>query len=180
VVSATGMAAAAVEDARATAGRWEADEAAKRAELADLERRAGDEVLADESAAVRLAGEMASLRAGVDIARRAGVAAGRRLAEAERALVVARAAELREQAEGLRREAAGRQAVTDELLGRLREHEGCDFVPFVSPDAGLLATMGEPVIRSVPLTSQLLARAAGLDAQADSLLAQLSAVAAPV
>jgi len=123
---------------------------------------------------------MASLRAGVDIARRAGVAGGRQLAEAERALVEARAAELRAEAEGLRREAAGRQAVTDEMLGRLREHEGCDFVPFVSPDAGLLATMGEPVIRSVPLTSQLLGRAAALDDQASAMLAQLAVVPAPV
>jgi len=173
VVSATEMAAAAVDDARATVGRWEADEAAKLAELADLERRAGDEVLADESAAVRLAGELAALRAGADIARRAGVAAGRRLVVAERALTVAQAADLREQADTLRRGAAKRQAVTDGLLEQLREQEGCAYAPFTSPDAELRARMGEPVEYGRPLTGQMVGQAEVLEARAAALLTQL-------
>ena len=57
-----------------TLARWQAESAAKRAELADLESRLGGDVLADESAAVRLTRQVTDLRAAVDTADRTAAA----------------------------------------------------------------------------------------------------------
>lgn len=110
----------AVETARETVARWTAEQASRSAELADMESRVGDEVLAYPATAARLIGELAGLRAAVEIAGRASVAAAAQLVAAERLLVEARATALRVEAVGLREQAAKRQATTDELLARLQ------------------------------------------------------------
>lgn len=112
-----------------TVAKWEADAAAKTAELEDLEGRAGDEVLADETVAERLTGAIAKLRAGIEIGRRAADAARRKLYAARRELLRAKAAELREQAETLVKSAEKRQQRTDKLLKELAEFEGVEFEP---------------------------------------------------
>jgi hypothetical protein len=100
-----------VEKHRAAAARWQAEQAAAEAELEDLQRRAGEEVLADESAAARLPGQMQALRDRLDIATRAVAAAEPQLHEACVAVLLAEAVEWDA-------ELGRRQALLDEHDGR--------------------------------------------------------------
>lgn len=170
----------AVETARETVARWTAEQASRSAELADMESRVGDEVLAYPATAARLIAELAGLRAAVEVAGRASVAAAAQLVAAERLLVEARATALRAEADGLRRDAERRQQVTDGLLAQLADFEGCRYAPYSTPNGAELARLGEPVEYGRPLTGQLLGRASALDDQAASMLAQPAVVPAPV
>lgn len=144
-----------------TVARWQADATAKRAELVDLEARAGDEVLADETAAVRLTEQMTALRSGIDIADRAAEAAGRKLADVRRALLRARAVEMRDQAASLLQNAEKRQKRTDALLAELADFEGVPFAP-----APIRSTMGNPDIMPFTRTQGMREHAAQLNHQA--------------
>lgn len=152
-----------------TLARWQAESAAKRAELADLESRLGDDVLADESAAVRLTRQVADLRAALDTADRTAASAAQRLATARADVDRARAVELREQAAELRAQASKRAEVTAKLLAQLRAHEGTDFVPFEPKrDAVALAAAGK-ITWTRPHTEVILTQAAALEADAAAL-----------
>jgi hypothetical protein len=162
-----GKAAGQVTKCGQAVARWEADAAAKRAELADLEARMGDEVLDDETAAERLAEQAARLRAAIDVADRTAAAAGRNLIEARRAVLKARAAELRAEAARIREEATQRQAKTDQLLAELSEWEGgCRYVPWEPPPGQGIA---EPMSYKIPKTRAMLSRADVLDQRAADL-----------
>lgn len=101
-------------------GQWEAESAVKRAELADLESRIGDEVLADESAADGLTDTAARLRSRIDLADRTAVAAGRKLRVARGGLALAQAAEKRDRAGKLRAQAVAHEAKVDAAADQLR------------------------------------------------------------
>lgn len=87
------LAVAVVEEQQGVVARWEAELAAKTAELRDLQERAGEEVLADESAADGLMRSMQELRDRIDIASRAVAAASPKLHAAAVAVVLAEADE---------------------------------------------------------------------------------------
>ncbi|HEY1325132.1 MAG TPA: hypothetical protein VGF32_33070 [Streptosporangiaceae bacterium] len=147
-------------------GKWEADAAAKTAELQDLEARAGAEVLDDESAADRLAGDMLGLRTGIDLAERAAEAARTRLDAARRDVLRARASEVRGEAGRLRKDAAERQQRTDKLCAELADFEGVKFGPALVYDASGIDTTGHAPLTK---TQQMVHRAGQLEAQAAKL-----------
>jgi hypothetical protein len=176
---------AVLEERRATVARWENGAQAKRDQLAELEGRVGAEVLADEGAAERLAGEMATLRAGIDVAERAAAAAELLVPDAERAVWRAQAADKRDEAAALRREASERQKTTDRLIKQLQNHEACEYKPTVSLDdepIDILTPMGYAIVsdramnprtpRSPHRTGRLLERAEWLDRDAADLEAR--------
>lgn len=149
-----------------SAARWQAESAAKRAELADLESRLGDDVLADEASALRLTRQVADLRAAVDTADRTAASAAQRLAAAHVDVDRARAVELREQAADLRKQAAARAEVTVALLAKLEAHEGSQYVPHEPRrDAVALAAAGS-ITWALPRTTVILTQAAALEADA--------------
>jgi hypothetical protein len=148
-------------------GQWEAELAAKSAELDDLERRAGAEALADEGAAARLTSELAGLRAGRDIAAAAVTEARGRLVESRRNVLRVRAAELRDEAQELRAEAERHQARTDDLLAELQEWEGgATYVPY---EQWMLDHRTLPAGREfrIPKTRRLMNQAEQVDRQAE-------------
>lgn len=148
--------------------RWTAEREAARAELADLEGRAGGEVLDDESAAERLTASLSGLRSRVDVADRAAAAAAERLNEAFRGVLRVRAEYLRSEAEALRVEAEQRQAKTDRLLAELSEWEGgARYVPW-EPARGDASSHGT-ITYTIPRTQAMRHRAAALDKQAAEL-----------
>lgn len=152
-----------------TLARWQAEAAAKRAELADLQSRFGDDVLADEASAVRLTRQVADLRAALDTADRTAASAARRLVTARADVDRARAVDLREQASDLRKQAAARAEVTVALLAKLEAHEGAQYVPFEPRrDAIALAAAGS-ITWALPRTTVLLGQAAALEADADAV-----------
>lgn len=118
------VAAADVEKQRTVVARWAAEQAAATAELDSLQERAGEEVLADESAAGRLSRSMQELRDRIDIANRAVDAAAPKLEAAARAVVLAEADEV--DAELARHQAALDKfdARQKELLAALEEFTG--------------------------------------------------------
>lgn len=165
VKSATEKASARVAKCEQDVAKWEAESAAKRAELADLERRVGDEVLADEAAADRLPGELAALRARIDVADRTVVSAGRELDAARRDLRRTFAGEVRDRAKKLLGIADDRVKKTARLLAEVRAHEGADYVPWrpgpMNP--------GDLVVVHTPFTQVLRDEAAALRAWADNV-----------
>lgn len=192
----TQAALAAVEQAQTTVARWAADQAAKQAELDDLERRAGADVLADESAAERVTGQMVRLRAGIDIASRAAAAASEQLTEARRGVLLAAAGDRRDTAAGIRADVERRQAITARLLAELAEHENCHYLPASLPsdEVSRRVQMGETVTVARPRTAILADQAGDLEREAARLdsdaaapaetlsaaLARLDAPAGPV
>lgn len=120
-----------VSELEATVARWESEAAARRAEREGLEARAGDEVLADETAVARLSGDLTRLAAEESVAAKAAAAAARQLDTARRDVLRTQAAELRDRAGKLVQVADERQRKTDRLLAELKVWEGgTDYVPF--------------------------------------------------
>lgn len=164
----------AAEDLRA---RWEAAAAAKQAELDQLERRTGEDVLAAADAdrevvAAALSEQAARLRSAIDVDKRTARAAAERLPAARRAVTLAKAAELRTRAEVLLAQASRLQVRTDELLGLLRDHEGCDFMPWRLDHEAFeqaLREGGSAPAPHVPASERLRREAAGLQREADRL-----------
>ncbi|MFI5729165.1 hypothetical protein ACIA49_03525 [Kribbella sp. NPDC051587] len=118
-----------VEQHRGMVAHWEAERAAAMAELESLQERAGEEVLADASAASRLSRSMQELRDRVDIAQRAVDAATPKLHAAAVEALLAEAVEV--EAEQARAQTAldefdARQA---KLLGALEAFTGLSWVP---------------------------------------------------
>lgn len=163
----------ALSDAEEVLARWTAETEAKAAELAHLQSRAGEDLLADPEAAVWIAGQVVKLGAEQDVARRAVIAATARLEAARRGLLNARAGELRGRAARLRRAAESRQKRTDELLALLSEHEGgATFHPWV-PDCqfgGAMASIQAGAMSyKLPLTQVIASRADLLEKRAVEL-----------
>jgi hypothetical protein len=156
----------ALDQAVADRAYWEAERAAKDAELEDLESRLGGEALADASAVTRLADQVAGLRAQRDVATAAEVAAGRAVEAAQRGVLRAQAGELRTRATALHAVAAKRQRRTDELLRQLRDHEGSDYVAF---EPRRTDTPSGPVTYAIPRTDSIRREAARLEHQAAEL-----------
>ena len=100
--------------------QWGAERTAKRAELADLEGRIGEEVLADESVADQLTDMSQKLRARIDLADRTAAAAEKQLGAARGELASAQAAEKREQAAKLYAQSLAHEARVNEAADRLR------------------------------------------------------------
>lgn len=113
-----------VAELEATVARWETEATTRGAELADLRGRAGDEVLADESAAGRIAAQVAELTSRQEIAGSAAAAAVRKLEAARREVLRAEAADLRERAGKLTAAADRRQKKVDAMLAELSAFEG--------------------------------------------------------
>jgi hypothetical protein len=154
----------AVDDAAALAARWEADLGAAQAELEDLRKRAGAEVLDDERAVGRLAEAIAALSARVELAALALPEATARVDKARRVLLTARAASLRERAGRVRAAVETRQRRTDELLAALHNHEGCEYAPADVRGSGALG--GGPAFAQISRTRALRNLAAVLEQSA--------------
>lgn len=109
-----------------------ADLAAVETESAEAEARSGEEVFADPAAASRVAALLTGLRDKAAMGRRVIGVAETRLVGARRAVLSAQAAEVRDRLTAKRRELAGVQARTAELLEALEAHEGVRFeVPYL-------------------------------------------------
>ncbi len=124
-----------VEKARAEVGkarellaRWEAEQGSAQAELADLQRRAGDDVLDDPDAALRLPRAMGELRDRIDVAERATVSARQRVTVAERAFIAADADSREPAVAAARKALADFDAKTVRLVEQLKAHTGRDYV----------------------------------------------------
>lgn len=139
------VAVAEVEAHRAVVARWEAEKAASTAELESLQERAGEEVLANESAAISLPRSMQELRDRIDIASRAAAAASPKLEAAARVAVLAEADEWG--AEQARRQVLldAHEAKEQKLLGALQEFTGVDWE--VKREDRNLAETGPRVIK---------------------------------
>jgi hypothetical protein len=129
---ALGKAQAEVARLEQAVARWRSDAEVKRAALAELERGAGDAVLADETGTVgrQLAVDATELRYGIDGADKAAEAARRQLGDARDELALAQAAQLREQAAKLTREADAHRAKVDDLLAQLEALDGPRYVAY--------------------------------------------------
>lgn len=191
--SAMEKAVAEVDRAAELLARWEADAAAKDAELVDLEARAGADALdGPEGSAVTLASQIAGLRAGLDVAGRACVTARERLDQARRDVLTARVAELRAEALQVRAEADRRQVKTDRMLAELSEWEGGTRYVVYEPSRVEVQSAGvDGVPIRVPVTVMLRRRADALDSQAsywddragqdaDAVAASVAEVLSPV
>lgn len=142
------IATAEVRQHQAIVARWEAESVASAAELASLQERAGEEVLADESAAGRLSRSMQDLRDRIDIASRAVAAATPRLEAAARTAVLHEADEW--DAEQARRQVLldAHESKTRKLLDALEQHTGQHYEPGEAPRAGY-SVPGEHVATEV-------------------------------
>lgn len=163
--------------AQETVARWQAEAIAKRSELAALEARVGDDVLADENNAERITRQVADLRAAVDTAERTLTAAAQKAADAQINVDRATAAELRDQAAELRNDAAKRQEKTDRLLADLKAHEGPDYVPWEpnrEPGRLVMVDGAEVLSWKIPMTKSILNQAAHLEAQAAEIEAKFA------
>lgn len=148
-----------------TVARWESEQAARRAELGDLEARIGAEVLEDETAADRLAEQAAKLRSQIDVAGRTAAAASDRVVEAGRAVLRAYSAELKANADHIASEVEQREVKTRKLLADLEEWEGgCKYVAW-EPTSGEVFAAGS-VAYKIPKTEALHNQAKSLAAKA--------------
>ncbi|MFI7148420.1 hypothetical protein ACIBO2_26205 [Nonomuraea sp. NPDC050022] len=156
-----------LDKARETVARWQAEQAAKRAELSDLESRIGAEVLDDESAAERLADQAVKLRAQIDVAARTERAATDRVTDAGRAVLRAYAGEQQANADRLRSQVEQRQAKTDAMLKAVSEWEGGVSYTPVTPSSLEVQGAGQSgVSYKIPLTVALRNQMTGLEAKA--------------
>jgi len=156
-----------LDKARDVVGRWESEHAAKFAELADLESRIGEEVLADETAVARLSAEAQRLRAEVDVAARTVSAATPKVTDAGRAVLKAHSAALKANADHLRAEVEQRQAKTDKLLAELSAWEGgAEYRPFEPHHDDVVAAGAAGIRYTIPRTEALRRQVARLEAQA--------------
>jgi hypothetical protein len=117
---------------------WEEQLTQARREFDALEAKAGEAVLDDPKAATEVLRNLDRLRDWVSVAQRAVEASGPRVADAERAYLLAEAAVLDEAADELRLVLAAHEQRTRELLEQLREHEG----PFVAQPQAFLRSAG--------------------------------------
>jgi hypothetical protein len=151
------------------------------AELAELERTSGEQVLAaaldsdGEPMARSLAGKIAGMRAELETTDSTISAARRRREQAIPAVFTAEAEQLRGQAAALVAEADSREPKTRELLAAIEEWEGCSFAPAPAKPGGQLVggqLVGSPVVVWVPTpkTTALRQQAAMLERQAQQAL----------
>lgn len=109
--------------------RWQREATAKQEALAELKASVGVRVLAGEGSR-ELAVEAMDLEFAIEGAAAAALVAEEQLAEARDDLALAQAAEIRQKAEKLTREADAHQAKVDELLRQLEELDGPRYVPY--------------------------------------------------
>ncbi|MGD0123475.1 MAG: hypothetical protein ABSC46_13055 [Candidatus Limnocylindrales bacterium] len=124
------------------------------AELAELERTSGEQVLtaaleADgEPMARNLAGQVSAMRAELETTDRTIEAARRRREQAIPAVFAAEAKQLRGQAAALVADADAREPKTRELLAAIEEWEGCSYAPAPPNRSG--QHVGGPAIGGSP------------------------------
>jgi hypothetical protein len=141
-MTATVSAVAGLDAAEATLARWQAEVAAKGAELTDLRGRAGEEALDDPAAAAGLAAAISLLSGEVQVAELAVVPAAARVEAARRAVLRERAEALTARVTRLRVAAAKRQERTDRLLA---EGAAGRDVAVLDPGDPVDAELGERV-----------------------------------
>lgn len=137
------QALAEVEKHGATVGKWEAERLTAERELASLQARAGEEVLADETAAGRLTSSMGKLRDRIEIASRAVEAARPKLDAARSAVVFAEAADWDAEAEKRARVLEAHDARTAELLAQLKAHDRVEYGRVPDPDPSEWGNIGK-------------------------------------
>ncbi|MDP9466559.1 MAG: hypothetical protein M3P31_04875 [Actinomycetota bacterium] len=114
--------------------RWEAARAVKQAELDDLERRIGDEVLAaddeaeSEAVADRLTAQVTKLRTGIEIDTRTIDAAAGRVRLAQFAVLAAEADDLRDVLAAAERRKTEHDERLRALLQQVSDHDGARYV----------------------------------------------------
>lgn len=107
----------------------EADLAARRAAVAELEAGAGQAVLDELAEAARIGDRVTSAQAAIRALGQAARACHGRIVEAERGVLEAQAAELRERYRSARSVYRKHRLRTDEMLEALHEHEGVQYEP---------------------------------------------------
>jgi len=122
-----------IDHQQGVVAHWQAEKAAAEAELASLQSRAGDEVLADAGAGVQLARDMQSLRDRIDIAARVIGAAEPKLHSARCAVLELDACWWDGEAKRRRERVAKHESRSAALLARLQDHDGRVFVPAEIP-----------------------------------------------
>jgi hypothetical protein len=157
--------------------RWQREAEQKRAELAELRASVGARVFADETGTVsrELAQNALDLQFQIEGAEAATQVAEQQLHEARQELVMAQAAEKRDQAAKLTREADAHQAKVDELLRQLEELDGPRYVPYVPS-----VEEQEALRRRGELIEWIIPKADALRGPAEDLLAEVQAMEAPV
>ncbi len=162
-----------LDQAEAALAGWQAEHAAKAAELERVASMADLDLDADPAeASVATAEQVLRLSTEVEVAANAVTEAENRVDEARRGVLRQRAADLAARAARLREIAASRQARTDELLDALEEHEGARFLaPDTAGRALALAGAGASTWK-VPWTTLIRQSADGLDGRAGELTQQ--------
>lgn len=120
---------AAVDSAEAIVARWSAEAATLRAERENLEANAGSQVIADETALVRVGEQIDGLRSRERVATSAASAASAQLADARRRALEVEANGEDQKADSADAVLARHQARTAELLRLLADHDQADYVP---------------------------------------------------
>lgn len=160
--------------------RFEAAAAVKTVELEDLQRRVSADIVAagdgGDALATRVAQDVAALRLSIDAYTAEARARQSRVQDVRRQVVLAEAADLREEATRLLAEAAERQVRTDELLALLREHEHADYMPWRMEHHAFEQALREHGVAQaphVPASEKLRVEAARLQREADRLEASV-------
>jgi hypothetical protein len=170
-VSAREVTAAEVDAAQGLVAKWEAEEAAAASELEDLQGRAGDELLDDDTAAERLPGQMAGLRDRVVIARAAAGKARQRLEGARRAALEAEAVEWDAAADEAQRRLDEHRARVEGLLRQLDELDNAAYG--LQPRVRDAIYISGPTPIRVSVTERLAAEVAGLRVKGSVIRAHL-------
>jgi hypothetical protein len=168
-----------VARAEQAVARWQGEAESKRAELAELRASAGATVFADDTgtASRTLAYSALDLQFQIDGAEAATVVAEQQLHEARQELVMAQAAEKRDQAARLSAEAEVLQGKVDDLLRQLTALDGATYVP--EPELGL-AEREAVMIQHGRYVLPVVPRADVLREEAGALLAEVAAMERPV
>lgn len=162
-----------VERAKKVVERWQAELAEARGALADLDTRAGAELLDDESAARRIPKLKAELWDRIDVAERALAEAEPRLERARRDVLRQEAATYEPLIVEQQKQLAEHDARTQALLEALQSHSGALYRPvtFDDPDLRNRAEQGERVSLPVPVRQRFVDEVERLTRRRDILLA---------
>lgn len=140
---------------------WQAEQVTSQTAADSFEREAAARLVDEPQAAEQLAEEQVRRQVAVSMAARTLAAAQAQLADAGRAVLLARAEDLRGQASSLIGEADTRTERTRRLLDELAKHEGCTYAPRLD-----LRGSG---VAEVPKSDRLRHQARALDKQAADL-----------
>jgi hypothetical protein len=167
----------ALDDARESVAKWTGHKVAWQDELKAATAQAGDDALKGGDVA-KIARKISDYRDRIATCKATIESARRRVVEREKAVVLARAADLETEAADLRKQADRHAVRTNELLAELEAHEDCVYSPAETPrgvPAGQSILPGAPVVVVVnmPLSERLRNQASVLEQQAAGLRANL-------